>query len=117
MGSRIPYGYTYTDKVWTIDESAANVVRRIFSEFTNPYRHETLSAIADALNTDEIPTQRGGKWHASTIRYILSNGWYAAKVQYDGQADVDGTHPAIVTVATYQTAQGRLNALKPGPVR
>ena len=32
----------------------------------------TLQAIADILNGDRIPTKRGGKWHPSTITYILS---------------------------------------------
>jgi DNA invertase Pin-like site-specific DNA recombinase len=32
----------------------------------------TLQAIADLLNGESIPTKRGGKWHPSTITYILS---------------------------------------------
>ena len=32
----------------------------------------TLQAIADVLNSESIPTKRGGKWHPSTITYILS---------------------------------------------
>lgn len=31
----------------------------------------TLQAIADLLNGESIPTKRGGKWHPSTITYIL----------------------------------------------
>ena len=31
----------------------------------------TLQAIADVLNGESIPTKRGGKWHPSTITYIL----------------------------------------------
>ena len=32
----------------------------------------TLQAIADRLNSESISTKRGGKWHPSTITYILN---------------------------------------------
>jgi DNA invertase Pin-like site-specific DNA recombinase len=31
----------------------------------------TLQAIADLLNDERIPTKRGGRWHPSTVTYIL----------------------------------------------
>ena len=116
VGARIPYGYTYDGATWTIDTDQAATVRYIFSEFNSPYHHTGLGEIAQALNNDGVPTQRGGKWYASTVRYILSNGHYAGLVQYDGQEPVTGTHPAIITVDTYKQAQRRLDAIKPGRV-
>ena len=41
-----------------------------------------LQAIADALNADEIPTARGGKWWPGTVRYILDNPKYKGQVEY-----------------------------------
>jgi DNA invertase Pin-like site-specific DNA recombinase len=32
----------------------------------------SLRAIADDLNAEEVPTARGGKWHASTIKHVLT---------------------------------------------
>lgn len=32
---------------------------------------ETLQSIADTLNADDVPTKRGGKWHPSTVTYVL----------------------------------------------
>lgn len=117
-GGRVPYGYLIgADGTWTIDDAAADIVRKVFADFNELYAHTKLSEIADALNTDEVPTQRGGKWYASTVKYILSNGIYAGLVQYDGQADVPGAQPAIISLDTYNRAQSRLNALKPGRVR
>ncbi len=116
-GGRTPYGYIIAaDGTWTVDELAAGTVRRVFDDFNGLYAHATLTDIANALNVDGIPTQRGGRWHASTVRYILTNGAYAGLVQYNGQADVMGTHPAIITLDTYRKAQARLDALKPGRV-
>ena len=51
------------------------------------------------MNVDDVPTQRGGKWHASTVRYILTN---------DGYADLVGQE-------AFEAAQERLQRLRPGP--
>ena len=32
---------------------------------------KSLRVIADGLTADEVPTARGGKWHASTVRAVL----------------------------------------------
>lgn len=33
----------------------------------------SLRSIANTLNADEVPTARGGRWHASTIRRVLDS--------------------------------------------
>lgn len=33
----------------------------------------SLRAIADSLNEEGVPTARGGRWHASTVRAVLSS--------------------------------------------
>ena len=77
------------------------MVRRIFSEFTRPYVHTGLTEIAAGLNVDAIPSQHGGKWHASTLKYLLGNVRYVA----------------IVGEEVYQAAQARLSQLPMGPTR
>ena len=89
----LPYGLD--------DPAAADVVRRIFAEFCNPYARFTLSEIARALNVDEMATRHGKRWHASTVKYILCNGAYADMVGVD----------------TWQAAQRRLRQLRPGPAK
>jgi DNA invertase Pin-like site-specific DNA recombinase len=32
----------------------------------------SLKAIADELNADQVPTSQGGRWHPSTVRYLLA---------------------------------------------
>lgn len=67
---RIPcgksYGYDSTSErgVFSINESQADIVRRIFLEFI---AGATPRQIATGLNKDNIPGPRGGKWNASTI--------------------------------------------------
>ena len=63
--------------------------------------HAGLTEIAAGLNVDAIPTQRGGMWHASTVRYILGNVRYVA----------------IVGEELYQAAQARLATLPMGPTQ
>ncbi len=84
------------------DPAAADVVRRIFAEFCNPYARFTLSEIARALNVDEMATRHGRRWHASTVKYVLRNPAYV---------------PDVVDADTWQAAQRRLQALRPGPPR
>lgn len=68
--SPTPYGYT---GIWTtliIDETEQGVLRRI-----RQTREEgvSLRKIADALNRGGVPAKNGGRWYASTVRYILGN--------------------------------------------
>jgi len=110
-GSRIPLGYRYDAGVFTVDAPEGETVARVFAGFVGG---AGMSAIADALNADNVPTSRGGRWYASTVRAILSNGFYAGLSQWDG-AEVAGSHAAIITPALYEQAHERLQRIKPGP--
>ena len=88
-----------------INEDEAAVVRRVFDEFTRPYIRAGLSEIATGLNVDGIPTQRGGHWFASTVKYLLSNSIYADEPR------------AIITRGTFDQAQNRLTSMRRGPTR
>lgn len=112
-GTRIPLGYIYADEQFSIADDSADVVRSVFADFL---AGQGLSAIAQRLNDAGATTAKGGNWYASTVRYILSNGFYAGLVQWGNSEDVAGTHPAIISRETYDHAQARLNALRPGPV-
>ena len=69
--ARVPYGYIRDGETLVIDADQAAVIVRIFDEFTRPYVRAGLSEIADGLNVDETPNQRGGKWHALTVRFVF----------------------------------------------
>lgn len=103
--ARVPFGYRIEGDDQVIDAEAAAVVVRIFSEFCRPHFHTGLSEIAHDLNVDGVPTQRGGKWHASTVRYILGNQVYA-----------EAPH-AIISRGAYDQAQSRLASMQRGPTR
>lgn len=105
---RIPYGYRREGKGWAVDDAAAAVVVRIFTEFTALYHHAGLLEVAKALNVDGIPTAAGGRWFASTVKYILQNECYAGR---------RAGWPGIVNAELWDEAQRRLQALPMGPTR
>jgi len=46
------------------------------------YKRMGLREIARELNEKGIPTARGGKWYAGTIKYILENSLYKGMAHY-----------------------------------
>ena len=95
----IPYGYSMDGESRTIDQVSAAVVRRIFDEFTELYTHASLSEIAEGLNVDGIPTKRGGRWYASTVRYVLLNRTYAGADDW----------PLLVGASTFEAGRRALS--------
>ena len=110
-GSQCPYGYEYIDGEFKPTADAQTVVD-IFHTYVND--GGSMSGIAKGLNEGNVPTAKGGKWYAGTIRYILSNGFYAGLAQWDGQ-EVAGAHKGIISHSTYEAACKRLRNAKPGP--
>lgn len=81
-GGGIALGYNTKGKDLIIDDRHAGTVRRIFKMRRS--NHKSLCEIARALNAESIPTARGGKWHAGTIKYILANQLYKGVMGYSG---------------------------------
>lgn len=69
-GGRLPYGYLRTDAGLLVDAEAARTVRYIFG---CKRRGDSMRAIAEKLNQQNIPSPRGGRWFHTTIREILDN--------------------------------------------
>ncbi|MFK0289986.1 recombinase family protein [Streptomyces sp. NPDC090442] len=98
LGGLAPYGYKVTgpvnDKRWTIDETAAAIIRECADKLIN--HGATLTGLARDLNEREIlpPAEharqrdgrkmRGGKWHTTTLRDVLYTpavrGWLVQSV-------------------------------------
>ena len=67
--SPTPYGKTRTGDLLE-DDAAEMGVLSLIRQWRDS--GETLRGIADRLNTQGVPSKRGGQWHASTVRYILA---------------------------------------------
>ncbi len=68
-----PYGYNWDGEQMVINPEQADVVRGIFADLLSG---KGTQAIADDLNRRGVPSKRGGRWTATTIRGMLSNEKY-----------------------------------------
>ena len=62
-----------TNQGLEVDPNGAAIVQDIFALHQQGY---SLHGIASVLNQAGIPTKKGGKWCAGTVRYILNNPKY-----------------------------------------
>lgn len=74
-----PYGYDWKDEKMVLNSEQASVVKRIFRE---TLQGKSTSEIAQELQTEGIPTKRGGIWNSSTILAILRNEKYTGDVLF-----------------------------------
>ena len=81
-GGGIAFGYQAKNKDLVIDRMNAKTVQEIFK--MKVVENKSLREIARQLNIKQIPTARGGAWHAGTIKYILANPIYDGFMIYDG---------------------------------
>lgn len=79
--ARTPLGYQREGDQLVADPRELETVGRILQLHEKGW---SMRAIAERLNAEEIPTKRGGRWHASTIRYVLGNGLYSAVKEVAG---------------------------------
>jgi len=103
-GAPVPFGYAYDGKAFT-PNGQAETVKKVFEDYLGG---AAVNRIADGLNAAGIPTATKARWHASTVSYLLHNGFYAGLVQYDGQ-EVAGDHVALVAKADYEAVQAKLH--------
>ncbi|MCL2164304.1 MAG: recombinase family protein [Oscillospiraceae bacterium] len=104
------YGYGRPDgqKVQTIIESEAQVVREIFDWYTKQgvYIHE----IARRLNLRGVPTKLGSQWTRGGIKNLLANSNYMGHVRHHFEDEeraytVEGQHEAIISKEVFEKAQ------------
>jgi len=72
--SNCPYGYNRVNGYLKINESEAEVVRKIYDLYLN----EGLGhkKIVDYLTENKIPTKKNGIWHTQHVKHILTNPLY-----------------------------------------
>ena len=116
------YGYDLIDHQLVINEEEAEVVRRIYRDYTTG---KSLRQIIHELNEEQIPKHGVvGIWSRRSVLYILQNEKYVGDQMYRkryrtetfpfkrmknyGEVDayyVEDSHPAIIDRATFEAAQ------------
>jgi len=68
-----PYGYDSVDGEMFVNQPQADIVRFIFAEILSG---KGTHRIANELNRRNVPTKKGGRWTATTIRGMAGNEKY-----------------------------------------
>ena len=104
------YGYDKKkgEKIQTINEQEAIIVREIFDMFLN--KHMSFFKIAGNLNTRNIPTKINSAWYPRTIKHVLTNCNYKGYVRYamydeKKYFEVKGHHEPIISEELYNKTQ------------
>jgi len=111
LGTRyISYGYDRKkgEKIQTINETEAVIVREIFDMFLN--KHMSYTKIAKNLNSRNIPTKSKSVWHAKTVVGVLTNCNYKGYVRYAVEDEkrnfeIKGLHEPIISEEIYDEVQ------------
>ena len=106
----VTYGYNRNkgEKIQTINEEEAKVVRQIFDMFL--HKNMTYHKIAKILNDRNIPTKLNSVWQPSIISAILKNSTYKGYVRYavrdeKRNFETKGLHEPIITEELFDETQ------------
>ena len=109
-GTKISYGYDRPkgQKIQTINEEEAVIVRQIFDWYVN--QNMSIRGISKRINLMKIPTKYNAIWTPSTVKTVLTNCNYVGRVRYhmddkENGLEFDGLHEAIITEELYNQAQ------------
>jgi len=104
------YGYDRPkgQKIQSINEEEALIVREIFDSYAN--KGINITEIARRLNLRGVPTKHGGKWTTNGTRNILKNNNYTGDVRHHYQDEVraytaKGQHEPIIPQEIFDKAQ------------
>jgi site-specific DNA recombinase len=93
-GGGVAMGYLAKGKELAIDPLQADTIRAIFEM---KRKRKGYCAIARDLNERSIPTSRGKRWYAGTVKYILKNPLYRGVLSY---RDIDSQRADLAILPT-----------------
>lgn len=101
---RPPFGYTYQDDQYVIDELQASIVKNIFTDYLNGI---SITKLRDKLN-EEGHIGKDIKWSYRTLRQTLDNPVYAGLVKFKDKI-YPGNHEPIISKSMYDQTQVELD--------
>jgi site-specific DNA recombinase len=112
IGGSVSYGYDMekNQKIQTINEQEAEIVREVFDMYVN--QGASITAITRRLNTRKIPTKQNTTWGSTGVRRLLANVNYVGEVRHHIRSGdeyaVEGQHEAIISEELFDNAQALL---------
>ena len=111
------YGYERAigEKIQTINQTEAKIVKEIFAMFTDG--NMSCNGIAKNLNGRGIKPKLGGSWGNVSVRAVLVNSNYIGKVRYglddkNKYFEADGHHERIIDDELFYLAQSKIGKIK-----
>lgn len=105
------YGYKWEgrgrDRILVPHSSEFENVRWIFEQYA---KSQCLKTLTERVQAHGIVTRAGKPFARSTLRYMLSNPFYAGVVQHGGHR-LTGQHRAAVTLEAYKKVSDALDRL------
>ena len=111
----ISYGYNKEkgNKIQTICEYEAYIVRKTFNMFLNGFNYTDIS---NYLNKYCIKTKNNKEWTYKTVKKVLTNSNYIGKVRYglnkNNFFEVLGKHQRIISDEMFYLVQEKINKKK-----
>jgi len=93
-GGGVAMGYRAKGKELAVDKEQADTIRAIFEM---KRKRKGYCAIARDLNERSVPTARGKRWYAGTVKYIIKNPLYRGVLSYK---DIDTQRADLVILPT-----------------
>lgn len=104
-------GYDNVEKRLQINEREADIIRMIFSLYTN--NDMNFAAIARHLNSLGFRTKRGSRFSCSSISYIIRNPAYVGtnrhRINTENEYYIREAHQPIIDEDTWNKAQLKIN--------
>lgn len=101
LGFNIPYGYDYINGKLVVNNSEANIIKKIFDMYKNKFG---MKKIAEVLNKENIPTKLNKKWGSQTISLILKNPVYCGFLHWEDYLN-PSKHSPIIDKNTFNEIQ------------
>jgi len=111
LGGSSVYGYDVVDKHFIVNETEAQIVRKIFDDYTSGKKTKDIVAW---LNKNKILNKRKSEFAYSQIIWILKNKKYIGTYSFAGQ-EKDGIITPIVDKSVFDIAQQKLEKNKRNP--
>lgn len=89
-GANVPLGYKYDEetKFPKIDDEESKTVKYIYDTYQEC---ESTAEVTNLLNSNNIPTKRGGIWTSKTVGDIIRNPFYKGTYRYNYRESARGS--------------------------
>ena len=120
MGGYIPLGYDVENRKLVVNEKEADLIRRIFDEYSNLGSVYKLKANLNKEGhtnkcwvTPNGKAMGGSPLSKTTLYSILTNPLYIGKMAHKNKGKVyDGQHPAIIEEDTFNKVQKKISSYR-----